>query len=113
MKTLLGFGFVVGLIALSMQPSVLNAIIIFFCTGAIAGTSIVLPFWAMILLAVALAMISLVSLFRQSLFIGDIPRQHQVAQSAESTQAAPRTRRRFGLKRKTRKQYQPAHSPSA
>lgn len=114
-KALIKLVVLAAVILLFAQPEYFNAIVVFMLTGAITGTSIVIPFWMMILAAAVISIVMMLYIFRQPLFIGDTI--HAQKKQQEVVKKKPRkklklSRYRIMLHRKTRKSYQPAHSTS-
>lgn len=70
---------VIVAITIIIQPWLLGDIVAFLFLGVIPGTDLVLPYWAMILIAAITGAALIGWLSRQQLYIGDVAHQDQTA----------------------------------
>ncbi len=108
-KTVCGLFISIGMLYALTRHDVVNALVAFICVGAVPGTNITLPFWAMMLLAGVLALIIIGVMMRQSLLIGEIKQSMQ----ADTTEAPISRKKSLSLRKLlARKRLQPAPTSS-
>ncbi|MEO5691205.1 MAG: hypothetical protein ABIQ64_03400 [Candidatus Saccharimonadales bacterium] len=101
-KVIIKTSIVIVLLALVLQPIVLNAVFSFLFAGIVPGTQITLPFWAMSCILFSIGYGATLWLKRDMLYIGDVRGIEKQRKQTARAYVAQKTSRSVEVKKPVR-----------